>query len=235
MFVTASLAVSSLCCSMSLYKNHRHMSPCTRFWQASIGQTRRPTACRYADCLTLILECPDGNTQCASRPRSSARTSVDVALLDPDSRIPPALDAQCHDRVDYIVVVLFERLDSFLARNAGLCHDKFNVLVLNAVRVYLFVIFLFLLGLALVAVTSVVVAGMVVLGRLVGELLGSGGLGAGVQVLDLSLTKDTAQMSVHMLLHGGIGGTELNSHVGVAIGGLVDLGVVDDEEDLEAR
>jgi len=29
-------------------------------------------------------------------------------------------------------------------------------------------------------VASVVVAGMVVLGRLVGELLGSGGLGAGV-------------------------------------------------------
>lgn len=39
-----------------------------------------------------------------------------------------------------------------------------------------------------------VVAGVVVLGG--GQLLGSGGLGGGVQVLDLSLTEDAADGSV---------------------------------------
>ena len=54
--------------------------------------------------------------------------------------------------------------------------------------------------------------GVVVVTALAGELLGSSSLCGGVEVLDLSLTKD---------------------NVGVAVGGLVNLGVVDDEEDLE--
>jgi hypothetical protein len=38
-------------------------------------------------------------------------------------------------------------------------------------------------------------AGMVVLSGLVGELLGGSGLGAGVEVLDLGLAEDAAQVS----------------------------------------
>lgn len=44
---------------------------------------------------------------------------------------------------------------------------------------------------------AVVVAGVVVLVRSVGELLGSGGLGTSVQVLDLSLTEDAVSSLAH--------------------------------------
>lgn len=77
-----------------------------------------------------------------------------------------------------------------------------------------------------------VVAGVVALGTGGGELLGGSLLGSGVDVLDLGLTEDTvARLSastrgVRVVQKGG------DEHVGVAVGRLVDLGLVDDEEDL---
>lgn len=100
------------------------------------------------------------------------------------------LDTQCHDRVDYVVVVLFERLDGLLAADRGLGHDELNVLVLDALGVDLLLVILLLLG-GLLAV-AVVVAGMVVVVGSVGELLGGGRLGAGVEVLNLGLAEDAA-------------------------------------------
>jgi len=103
------------------------------------------------------------------------------------------LDTQCHDRVDYIVFVLFQCFDSLLAGHIGLGHDKFNVLVLDAIGVhFLAIVLLFLLGLVLMIVA---VAGMVVLNRLARQLLGSGSLSTGVEVLDLCLSKDTGCVS----------------------------------------
>lgn len=74
------------------------------------------------------------------------------------------------------------------------------------------------------------VAGVVVLSGLAGELLGGGSLGAGVEILDLGLTEDagrgrSAPTPSHLLMTP-------NLHVGVAVGRLVHLRVVDDEEDL---
>lgn len=108
------------------------------------------------------------------------------------------LDAEGHNGVDDIVVVLLERLDGLLPRNVGLRHDKLDVLVLDALGVHLLAVILLFLGSlvgggvgaldGLTAGLAVVVAGVVVLGG--GELLGSGGLGGGVEVLDLGLTED---------------------------------------------
>lgn len=105
------------------------------------------------------------------------------------------LDAKCHDRVDYIVVVLFEGLDGLLPADVGLGHDELDVLVLNALGVDLLIIVLLLLS-GLLAVAVVVAGVVVVVSGAVGELLSSGGLGAGVQVLNLSLTEDAVVMLV---------------------------------------
>lgn len=108
------------------------------------------------------------------------------------------LYAERHDTVDNIVVVLLERLDGLLPTHAGLRHDELNVLGLKTSVVDLLAIVLFLLwlavagnSLALVAVGGLVCAALLV-GGLCGELLGSGGLGLGVEVLDLGLTEDAA-------------------------------------------
>ena len=122
------------------------------------------------------------------------------------------LDTQRHDGVDYVVVVLFQRLDGLLAGDVRLGHDELDVFVLNALRIDLFaIVLLLLLSVAGVAVASMVVTGVVVLDGLVGELLSSSSLGASVEVLNLCLTKHDVR---------------------VAVGGLVDLGVVNDEENL---
>jgi hypothetical protein len=120
------------------------------------------------------------------------------------------LDTQCHDRVDYVVVVLLEGLDGLLAADRRLGHDEFDILVLDALGVDLLVVILLLLG-SLLAV-AVVVAGVVVVVRGgVGELLGSGSLGAGVEVLDLGLTEDAVTLLVPPLqlpcqeIHSGDG------------------------------
>ena len=117
-------------------------------------------------------------------------------------------------------------------------HDKLNVLGLQARVVDLLVIILFLFlvlgsldGLALaVIVTLMVVARVVVAGSLLcGELLSSIGLRGGVQVLNLSLAEDAARLSVTQWrgCHGE------NTHVRVAGWRLVDIGLVDDEKNLD--
>ena len=77
-------------------------------------------------------------------------------------------------------------------------HDKLDVLGLKTGVVDLFAIILFFLllllnGLALAVVVVVVMAGVVVSSVFsIGELLGSGSLSLGVQVLNLSLAEDAA-------------------------------------------
>lgn len=121
------------------------------------------------------------------------------------------LDAQSHDRVDDVVVILLERLDGLLPRYVGLRHDELNVLVLDALGVHLLTVILLLLGGLLggiatlngLAGLAVVVACVVVLGG--GQLLGGGGLGGGVQVLDLGLTKDAVGNKKSEPGRGGMG------------------------------
>jgi hypothetical protein len=148
-----------------------------------------------------------------------------------------SLYAQSHDRVDNVVVVLLEGLDGLLPRDAGLLHDKLNVLgletrVIDLLAIVLLLVLLLLLdGLALVVtVVVVVVVTSVVVGLSLGlgELLSGGSLGLGVQVLDLGLTKDAGAGSVWAARHWIRG----SLHVRVAGGRLVDIGLVDDEEDL---
>lgn len=108
--------------------------------------------------------------------------------------------AESHDRVHDVVVVLPERLDGLLAGHVGLGHDQLDVLGLQTTLVHLLAVILLLLllglnlgglALAVVVVVVVVVTGVLALGSLGGgQLLGSGGLGLGVQVLDLGLTED---------------------------------------------
>lgn len=107
--------------------------------------------------------------------------------------------AECHDRIDDIVVVLPEGLDGLLAGDVGLSHDQINVLGLEAslINLLAIILLLFLLalglgGLGLAKVVLVVVTSVLVtttsLGS--GQLLSSGSLGLGVQVLNLGLTED---------------------------------------------
>ena len=114
--------------------------------------------------------------------------------------------AEGHDGVDDIIVVLTQGLDGLLARDVGLCHDQVNILGLQTTLVDLLAVILlfFLLGLGLggLALAQQVNVAVVVAGVLVttgsfggGQLLSSGSLGLGVQVLDLGLTKDTARVS----------------------------------------
>ena len=57
------------------------------------------------------------------------------------------LHSKFHDSVDDVVVVLFKRFDGFGFRDTGLCHNEFDVLVLDAFSVdfTLFLGFLFFL------------------------------------------------------------------------------------------
>ena len=49
----------------------------------------------------------------------------------PDMTKLQTLYTQSHNRVDYIIVVLLQRIDSLLPRDACLGHDQFNILVLK--------------------------------------------------------------------------------------------------------
>ena len=124
-----------------------------------------------------------------------------------------------------------------------MCHDELNILGLKArlVNLLTIILLLFLLillrGLALAEdlLLGVVVTG-VVTGSLGGsELLGSGGLGLGVQVLNLGLTEDAAKslVKVSPLKLNCLPGFHI--HPAVGVGGTVDLGLVDNEENLQGR
>lgn len=150
------------------------------------------------------------------------------------------LYAERHDGVDDIVVVLAQGLDGLLARHISLSHDELNVLGLEASLIDLLAIILFLLllglglgGLALAVVVVVVVTGVLASGGLSSsQLLSSGGLSLGVQVLDLGLTEDAVDMCK---LNDRPSSKETVRHIhpGVAGGRAVDIGLVDDEEDLQ--
>lgn len=77
--------------------------------------------------------------------------------------------------------------------------------------------------------TVMIMARVVVAGCLLcGELLGSIGLGGGVEVLDLSLAEDAVRVLTIQLRKY----LDTNLHVSVAGRRLIDIGLVDDEEDL---
>lgn len=107
------------------------------------------------------------------------------------------LYAQRHDTVDDIVVVLLECLDGLLPADAGLGHDKLNVLGLETSVVDLFTVVLLLSwfarsllnGLALVSAVGRVVVGSLV-SSLRGELLSGGSLSLNVEILNLGLAKN---------------------------------------------
>lgn len=115
------------------------------------------------------------------------------------------LHAQCHDRVDNVVVVLLQSLDSLFPRHTRLLHHKLNVLALQTSLIDLLAIILFLLffflsfssvnGLAL----AVVVAGMLS-SFSSGELLGGSGLRLGVEVLDLGFAEDAMECSAFLFV-----------------------------------
>lgn len=105
------------------------------------------------------------------------------------------LYAECHDRVDNIVVVLLECLDGLLPADTSLGHDELDVLGLKTGVVDLLTVILLLLLLGLtsldgLALVTVVVTGVVTGSLLLGESLGGGSLGLGVEVLNLGLTED---------------------------------------------
>lgn len=59
----------------------------------------------------------------------------DHERTDPDtaSRSPPdtTLNAQCHDTIHNVIVILLERFDGFFPTDARLRHDKFDVFALE--------------------------------------------------------------------------------------------------------
>lgn len=116
-----------------------------------------------------------------------------------------SLYAQSHDGVDYVIIILFQRLDSLVPRDTSLGHDQLDIFILQSRCVDLFsvVFFLFLLGitsingfaLAMVVgmvMSSVVVSGMIVclLGR---QLLSGGDLRLRVEILNLSFSEDAVR------------------------------------------
>lgn len=117
-----------------------------------------------------------------------------------------------------------------------LSHDELNVLALKSSVVNLLTIILLHLGslgaldsLALLGGGSGGEVGLDAAGVLgLAELVGRVGLSLRVQVLDLGLTKDAVKRG----LEQADGREQSSLHPGVAGGGLVNLGVVDDKEDL---
>lgn len=115
-----------------------------------------------------------------------------------------SLYAQSHNRVDNVIIVLLQCLDSLVSGNACLCHNKLNILVLETFSIDFLSIVLIIILLVVtsldcltlavrvggVVVTSVIVSGVIML-ILGSELLSSRSLSLRVKVLNLGLTKDT--------------------------------------------
>lgn len=81
---------------------------------------------------------------------------------------------------------------------------------------------------------AVAVAGVIMVMGGVSKLLGSGGLGTGVKILDLGLAEDAtnASISAYCPWQPPGGASVIDSHVGVAVWRLIDFRVVDDKQDL---
>jgi hypothetical protein len=120
-------------------------------------------------------------------------------------------------------------------------HDQLDILVFKTFSILWFVILVVILlvissinRLALAVVVGVIVAGVVVSRVVVclgsSQLLSSGSLGLGVEILNLGLTKDT--IYTYQLTDVTVTKIEASIHVGIAGWGLVDFGLVDDEQDL---
>ena len=132
-----------------------------------------------------------------------------------------ALYTERHDRVDNVVVVLLQCLDSLLPADGCLGHDKLDILCLEASVVNLLAVillFLLLLGLAALdslALVAVVVAGVVTGGSLLCcELLSCRSLCLRVEVLNLGLAEDAVLVLGFQSLLRAVGQRCL--HVGVA-------------------
>ena len=64
------------------------------------------------------------------------------------------LYAQCHDRVDYIIVILLQCLNSLLSGNACLSHDQLDILVLKTRSINLLSIILVIILLVIALINS---------------------------------------------------------------------------------
>lgn len=149
----------------------------------------------------------------------------------------PNLDTQSHYGIDDVVVIFFQSLDSPFAADTSLGHDELNVLVLKTRGVnFLAIILILILLLGLRCLggldrLAMVVAGVVssLLGVGLRKLCGSSLLGARVDIFYLGFAKNASKeletWTVAIYSSDAL-------HVGVAVGRLIDLGVVDDEEDL---
>lgn len=111
------------------------------------------------------------------------RSSCHFAQRTRWSKLQRALYAQCHDRVDNIVVILLQCLDSLLSRDGCLLHDQLDILALQVGLINFFaIVFILILlvivmlnGLALaVAARAVIVACVLIDLAGLNNLLGSG-------------------------------------------------------------
>jgi hypothetical protein len=123
------------------------------------------------------------------------------------------LYAQSHDRVDYIVVILLQCLDSLLSGHACLSHDQLDILVLKTRGVDFLSIILIIVLLVITLIDSfalsvvmssvimsrVVMSGVIVL-LLSRKLLGSRCLSLGIEILDLGLTENTAEEGINICI-----------------------------------
>lgn len=115
------------------------------------------------------------------------------------------LSAQRHDGIDDIIVILLQRLDRLLPRNARLRHDQLDILGLEPGIIHLLALILVVVLLAVAGVDRLafaVLVRMVVAGVRVAAA-GSGVVGRGqvlrrlmlrglVEVFDLGLAEDAA-------------------------------------------
>jgi hypothetical protein len=93
-----------------------------------------------------------------TEPASPSVQASPSAEYQDQSTVRHYLDAECHDRIDNVVIVFLQGLNGLLATDVGLGHDEFDVLVLEVGCVDLLsvVIVLFLLGIMVMVVMMMV-------------------------------------------------------------------------------